>query len=296
MDKMLDIIKQIRRRGRAIDNLLFSLDPSLAPTLEYGITKPLTCHTGIQFFDKYKLKKLLGKGGYGAVYEACDDSDCNNAVKIMSGYSDIDKLQELQIIKKLNENPKFDGIKLKYYDKCVSPTNSFIAIVFDKWEGDIQYVDFSINEIKTMLIQIANQIKILHELGYLHNDLFERNILYRKKDGKIEFTISDFGEVIKKPSDHNELKKLSYTLEIKAIGHDFVLNRLGLTNNLNDIFYSNLNLIDYLLLYTFIEKIHSDISLSSQENRKIINKEFYDFLEKTFNYDTTKLRQLNPYK
>ena len=304
MNKILDTISEIVWREEELDIRLLELDPFKASSLkritfehtDYSIIDPFSCVSKIQFFDKYKLKKLLGKGAAGAIYEACDGSDCNNAIKLLLGRTDIKNLEEIHIVKKLNENANFDGIKLKYYDQCGNQKLNFVAIVFDKWEGDIQYEKFSTNEKEKMLKQIANQIKILHELGYVHNDLFKRNILYRRKDGEVEFTISDFGIAFKKSMDHDKLAKKAYDLNWRAYDYFNAPDKLGLTKNLENMLYSNLNLFDYLLLYMFIEETYYNNSLSLQDNRKINNEKFYDLLEKTFNYDTTRLRQLNPYK
>ena len=41
---------------------------------------------------------------------------------------------------------------------------------------------------------LENKIKFMHDHGYLHIDLHEKNILVHKKDGKIDFYIADFGK------------------------------------------------------------------------------------------------------
>lgn len=44
-----------------------------------------------------------------------------------------------------------------------------------------------------IIAKLSNKLQKMHEHGFLHNDLHSGNILVNKRNGKIEFYISDFG-------------------------------------------------------------------------------------------------------
>ena len=150
--------------------------------------------------NKYKLEKLIGKGGMGAVYQA-EDLRLSRKVAIkvlqanMFGNKDSIKRfeKEAKIIAKLN-HPNIiaiydygklatdgaylvmeliKGVSLKYKlqkEKCLAP--KLVAQIFN---------------------QIFEAIKVAHKFGVIHRDLKPDNILITDHNNQPNIKILDFG-------------------------------------------------------------------------------------------------------
>ena len=121
---------------------------------------------------------LIGEGSYGKAYFGVNKEDfCPVAVKempIRSGYENYYK-KEASRLKKISENDLFPKM-LGFYH-----SDSAYYIIED-WKGlnMKQFLDFYGGIDKKTLynigIEIIINLKVLHEMGYLHVDLKEDNI------------------------------------------------------------------------------------------------------------------------
>ena len=98
------------------------------------------------------------------------------------------------------------------------------GITLTKW-----LLDNKLNE--THIKKIKNKIKKLHEMGIIHQDLHEDNILVQKNKNSIDFFISDFGLSKTKKDLFNNIKKYDYDL-FKNFNNSYYL-KLYLTLLLN---------------------------------------------------------------
>lgn len=150
--------------------------------------------------NKYKLEKLIGKGGMGAVYQAIDLRLSRKvAIKVLHGsmFGNKDSIRrfekEAKIIARLN-HPNIiaiydygklatdgaylvmeliKGISLKHklqQEKCLAP--KLVAQIFN---------------------QIFEAIKVAHSKGIIHRDLKPDNILIADHNNQIIIKILDFG-------------------------------------------------------------------------------------------------------
>ncbi len=154
-----------------------------------GITCMLAKYTCLKGGD---LIKLLGKGAYGATYNACVNNNCEYVVKVQRDNAEF--RNELSVFKQLRGWP---GIQLLNNIVCEGNcgphgTLKVGVLVLEKWDGDIrsdlawQIVQQNIDE---FVRQLGDQIRYLHGIGYIHWDLFKRNVLYKG----LRFTMVDFG-------------------------------------------------------------------------------------------------------
>ena len=119
----------------------------------------------------------------------------------------VDEINIMKKIKNKNIGPKiFDY----WMDKDKNILNIYIemeykGITLTKW-----LLDNKLNE--THIKKIKNKIKKLHEMGIIHQDLHEDNILVQKNKNSIDFFISDFGLSKTKKDLFNNIKKYDYDL------------------------------------------------------------------------------------
>jgi serine/threonine protein kinase len=153
----------------------------------------------------FELKPfLMGRGAYGSVAQACLKDRCDYAVKMMRTQN-VNK-EEIAIIKELSGL----GIGAKFIDswECDpadfqaplldqpvmdEDSSSITMIVSEKWDSQLPF-DTCIDP--KILVKLCGEIQTLHELGLVHGDILEKNILVKTKDGKIvDATLTDFGTV-----------------------------------------------------------------------------------------------------
>lgn len=142
----------------------------------------------------YKFKKYLAEGNYGVVYQACDaKKNCNYVIKIQY----VDPNNKVKMSEWLNEikltgilSIKYD-IGPKFLGAWLCQEDELGIIVAELWDGNL----IGSCPSKCFINKLENQIEIINELGYVHGDVFGRNILV-KKDNKgtiADITLTDFG-------------------------------------------------------------------------------------------------------
>ena len=169
-------------------------------------------------YKKYLPKEqiFLGEGEYGKVYKLNN----NIAVKIenlpSNSYSLIQKLNEIRISKiagKYNIGPKiyknkiiFNNFNARFY--CLTYMEYIEGITFNKYKNSPNKSNNIINKVNTI---IKTKKKLLHKLGFMHNDLHNGNIIVNIKNNKIIYVyIIDFGRS-KKINNMNNYYINNYT-------------------------------------------------------------------------------------
>lgn len=162
--------------------------------------------------NRYKIKKLLGTGGMGAVY-LCEDNfleGSNVAVKVLhkefSTDANIEKrfLREIQLMNSVSSPYVVRTFDAGRFNDTLYFTMEFVA--------GIPLDDFIVKNGKlgiplfcNIAIQIAEGIDAIHRASIIHRDLKPSNIILLE-DGSIKIT--DFGVAKPKTSkltQHNEI-------------------------------------------------------------------------------------------
>lgn len=144
----------------------------------------------------YKVKKLLGSGGYSNVFLACRSIDNKNyAIKIIKKNDNrLDckrRESEVQILKMIN-HPNINRM-VDYKEN-----DDDLTLVLEYCEGgDLfqkLYDDHYLNEdvAKGYFAQIFRGVEYLHSKGIAHRDLKPENILFKDKE-RTMIQIADFG-------------------------------------------------------------------------------------------------------
>jgi serine/threonine-protein kinase len=144
--------------------------------------------------DRFKLIKILGKGGMAEVWEAEDNFlNINVALKIFSkGGLVAEKIQRIkrEVIQGRSLSHKN---LLKYYD--VFETDKYLLISMELIKGKtveelIKEKEFKEEEIKNFLKEIIEALDYIHKNGIIHRDIKPSNI-FLKEDGS--FVLGDLG-------------------------------------------------------------------------------------------------------
>lgn len=146
------------------------------------------CETN--YFIKNNSKSIFDIGAYGSISEVCLKSDCKYIVKLIPlSHQKIYKtfLREALIAPLMAKN----GIGPKIYDIFVCLNAGYI--IMEKWDGSIRKLTDNKLFTDKHLIKICDKISKMNDLGVIHGDLHTANVLFRIKNNKYEFCITDFG-------------------------------------------------------------------------------------------------------
>lgn len=148
--------------------------------------------------EKYELKKILGKGGFGEVFLAVDlNLDREVAIKIVSVGKDWEKekfLKEAKLTAKLASQNIVKVLEFSYDNVLKIP-----FLVMEKLEGETlrQRLDggkiYSLDEAYDFLRELMKGVSEAHEKGIIHRDLNPRNIFFDKKGDNERLVVLDFG-------------------------------------------------------------------------------------------------------
>jgi|GEM_PF-1312093 len=158
----------------------------------------------MDFKERYQFNvktDLVGKGGFSKVYKAFDVVRKRQvALKFFYGdWNDkYDVIAELEKVEDLI-HPNL----VRYYDADIIKSTNAIGEEDQIQVGILEYVNggditqlLQTNDkvlLKSVITDILNGLKYLHQNEIAHRDLKPKNILLSKKEGKVAAKIADFG-------------------------------------------------------------------------------------------------------
>jgi len=165
-------------------------------------------------------------------------------------------------------------------------------IIMDKWTEDITQIDNLIKRNKDHFLKtISTQIKFLHDIKYVHWDLLPKNILYKKENGHIKFSIIDFGSCTheeEEPINDEYYDTYYYYRENYSsilASTDLNINK----DNIRTLTNKYKGIVDYFVLYQYIKIFENNcikkskmrfIELLERDNHKgadIMKEHLYPF-------------------
>lgn len=192
-NKNISLVKECPECGRCFDsNIEFCDQDKKALALSLPIERVIE--------DKYRLEKLLGKGGMGAVYIAKDLSLGRDvAVKVLraSMFGDQGAVKRFEREAKASAKLTHPNIIAIYDYGKLALEGAYL--VMELVEGVTLKAKLNQERVLAPLIvadlfeQILDAIKVAHQAGIIHRDLKPDNILILEVSGRLSAKVLDFG-------------------------------------------------------------------------------------------------------
>lgn len=148
---------------------------------------------------RYQTPFILGEGGSGVVFDVCDKlKKCKYIMKIqliesVNQSNNFKKeLDYSTIFSKNKISPHlYNGWICTGFSKRKIPVHIGI-LVYEKWDGELLQNDILS---KNILLKWKRMLKVIHKAGYIHADLYPKNLLVKRNcTGQvIDISITDFG-------------------------------------------------------------------------------------------------------
>lgn len=154
--------------------------------------------------QEYSLVQMLGKGGFGVVWEAIKDNK-HFALKIGRVNDEKNKYEtnrEIEAMKKLSSETHKNVIQMiEEFEHEVNVKTKHTIIVFPLYQQDLErYIrdceGMSLREVQDIFPKLLQGLSFIHRHGMVHTDLKPNNILINldsEKQNIKDIVIGDFG-------------------------------------------------------------------------------------------------------
>jgi hypothetical protein len=190
----INLLKECPRCGKCFDRTILKCDEDGAE-----LTFPLPIERTIE--NRYRLERLIGKGGMGAVYEATDRRiNRRVAVKILSGamFGNRAALRRFEREAQTAGRLQHSNIITVFDYGVLSTEGAFLVMELFRGKSLRQILEseerVEAQTIVAWFAQVLDGVEAAHEQGIIHRDLKPDNILIsRSADGAPRLCILDFG-------------------------------------------------------------------------------------------------------
>lgn len=178
--------------GSEDDELLLIEEPTVSTSQRVDMLQ--SCRS---VFEYEKLNKI-NEGTYGVVYKA-KDKKSGEIVALKKVKMDVNKGDDgfpLSSLREINILSSFSHPSIVNVKEVVMDDGDGVFMVMEYMEYDLKGLmekmrePFSISEVKSLMLQLLEGVKYLHDNWVLHRDLKTSNILLNKEG---ELKICDFG-------------------------------------------------------------------------------------------------------
>ncbi|KAG8391099.1 hypothetical protein BUALT_Bualt01G0152600 [Buddleja alternifolia] len=152
--------------------------------------------SGLESMYRYEYINTIGSGSYGNVYKALD-KQTGEIVAMKQEIHGLSKssFREIKILQSLPRHPSMVELK----DVIITDGREQVYIVMEYLETDLKrYINnlkkeksLGISEVKSLMKQLLEGVKFLHENGVMHRDLKPSNLLMNIRGDQLK--ICDFG-------------------------------------------------------------------------------------------------------
>lgn len=152
--------------------------------------------------NRYRIRRLIGKGGMGAVYEV-EDRELNDeivALKTTLAPPDRNGLALKRFRREVQFARRVTNIHTcRTYDVGFDNRTNVVFVTMEYIEGETLHARLrgakrpSHREGLLIAKQIAAGIAAAHEVGVIHRDIKSANIMLRSQEGRLRAIVTDFG-------------------------------------------------------------------------------------------------------
>ncbi|KAL6713624.1 hypothetical protein ACLMJK_009089 [Lecanora helva] len=150
----------------------------------------------VEVIERWKKGQILGVGGFGTVRLEVEDDGSKRAVKEISRWrcsaSNIDYKKELATMAILSRH---NDLFVEFFGWFENTETIYIAMEYFEL-GELQrYIHEEIpeQEVKNIVVQLLEGLKIMHQHGFTHRDLKPQNIFVAARRDDWWVKIGDFG-------------------------------------------------------------------------------------------------------
>jgi len=180
---------------------------------------------GRMIADKYRVEKLLGRGGMGAVYEGQHLLlDRRVAIKVLQQNMANDEQAASRFIREAKASARIEHPNaVTIYDFGVLQEGSaYLVMEFIKGRSLRQVLIDRLpvrpDQIIDWMIQVCNVVEVAHTQGIIHRDLKPENVMLKESaDGSLMVKVVDFG-LAKITSDSTEKASVNLTKPGEVLG------------------------------------------------------------------------------
>lgn len=232
--------------------------------------------------EKLREAGYIYEGTYGVVYRVCDiNNDCNYVMKVQNIGKFAKKANDIKLepnvqselddwTREVEVTVEFNkygiGAKIASAWLCENEFENHDGsikrdllgiIVSEKWDSNMEGQPCLSRE---LIDKLENQVNIIHKLGYIHMDIYPKNVLCKKNwfGTIIDVTLTDFGwvrpiETVKHPQNKWILDTFYkyHVIDTPVFARYYdgtILRGLPITKGK---FYDNPLLMDFDLIYTW---------------------------------------------
>lgn len=190
----INLLKECPRCGKCFDRTVEKCD-------EDGAELTFTLPVERTIENRYRLERLIGKGGMGAVYEATDTRiNRTVAVKILSGamFGNRDALRRFEREAQTAGRLQHPNIITVFDYGVLSTEGAFLVMELFRGESLRQILEregkLDARTIVSWFGQVLDGVEAAHRQGIIHRDLKPDNILVAQSaNGAAHLCILDFG-------------------------------------------------------------------------------------------------------
>ncbi len=190
----INLLKECPRCGKCFDRVVEKCD-------EDGAALTFTLPVEHTIENRYRLERLIGKGGMGAVYEATDTRiNRRVAVKILSGamFGNRNALRRFEREAQTAGRLQHPNIITVFDYGVLSTEGAFLVMELFRGESLRQVLEregkLDAETIVAWFGQVLDGVEAAHKEGIIHRDLKPDNILVsRSENGAARLCILDFG-------------------------------------------------------------------------------------------------------
>jgi tRNA A-37 threonylcarbamoyl transferase component Bud32 len=155
----------------------------------------------MEYLNYYMKEKPLAAGGYAKIFEVCTSDyffrQCPYVAKVQNLSDEKDvfdetKFRKFQLEVAITHQAARKKFGVPIVDAWTCHGRKIGVMILEKWQGSLMSLPrYSLGE-----EEVASLIALfskMHNSGIFHQDLFNKNILFRVKGEVYEFAVTDFG-------------------------------------------------------------------------------------------------------